>query len=136
MVDEGAEFVVSPGTNPEVLDVCRSLGVPALPGICTPTEIDAAVRAGAKVVKFFPAEAMGGVIFLKALAAPFRDVLFVPTGGINQGNLRDYLSLPDVLACGGSWLVAPSLLAEGRFDQVEALTREAVAVVTEVRSGG
>jgi 2-dehydro-3-deoxyphosphogluconate aldolase/(4S)-4-hydroxy-2-oxoglutarate aldolase len=104
-----------------------------IPGGCTPTDVDVAVRAGAPAVKFFPAEAMGGVAFLRALAGPFRDVRFVPTGGIDGQNLRAYLELPQVAACGGSWMVAPSLLRERRFDVVTARAREAVAIVKEVR---
>jgi 2-dehydro-3-deoxyphosphogluconate aldolase/(4S)-4-hydroxy-2-oxoglutarate aldolase len=136
VIDEGAQFVVSPVTNPELIEFCRSQQVLVIPGACTPTEVDSAVRAGASLVKFFPAEAMGGTAFLKALAGPFRDVRFVPTGGINAKNLREYLQLPQVAACGGSWMVAPSLLRERRFDQVEALAREAVAIVKEVRGDG
>ena len=136
VIDQGAQFVVSPGTNLDVLEVCRSLGVPAVPGVCTATEVEAAVRAGAEVVKFFPAEAMGGVAFLKALSGPFRDVSFIPTGGVTASNLADYLRLPVVIACGGSWMVAPALLAEKRLDRIELLTREAVAIVGEVRAGG
>jgi len=135
VVDAGAQFVVSPATNPELIGFCRSAGVPVLPGSCTPTEVDAAVRAGADAVKFFPAEAMGGIPVLKALAGPFRDVSFVPTGGIDASNLADYLGLPNVLACGGSWMVAPALLAEQRFDRIEALTREAVSIAANVRAG-
>jgi 2-dehydro-3-deoxyphosphogluconate aldolase/(4S)-4-hydroxy-2-oxoglutarate aldolase len=134
VIEGGAQFVVSPGTNLDVLEVCRSSGVPAVPGACTPTEVDAAVRAGASAVKFFPAEAMGGVSFLKALAGPFRDVSFVPTGGINASNLAEYLRLPGVIACGGTWLVAPVLLAEKQFDRIELLTREAATIVAEVRA--
>ncbi len=135
VVEAGAQFVVSPATNPELIAYCRSAGVPVFPGACTPTEVDAAVRAGADAVKFFPAEAMGGIPVLKALAAPFRDVSFVPTGGINESNLADYLRLPNVLACGGSWMVAPGLLAEKQFDRIETLTREAVEIAATVRAG-
>jgi 2-dehydro-3-deoxyphosphogluconate aldolase/(4S)-4-hydroxy-2-oxoglutarate aldolase len=134
-VEAGAQFVVLPATNPELIGFCRSAGVPVLPGACTPTEVDAAVRAGAHAVKFFPAEAMGGIRVLKALAGPFRDVPFVPTGGINESNLADYLRLPNVVACGGSWMVAAALLAEQRFDRIEVLTREAVSIAADVRAG-
>ncbi len=136
VIAAGAQFVVSPGTNPETIEACRSLGVAAIPGACTPTEVDAAVRAGAEVVKFFPAEAIGGVPFLKALAAPFRDVAFMPTGGIGAGNLGEYLRVRQVVACGGSWMVARRLIAERKFDQIEELAQEAVAIVAEVRGGG
>lgn len=133
VIEAGAQFVVSPATNPEVIEFCLARGVLMIPGACTPTEVDLAQRAGTKVIKFFPAEAIGGVLFLKALAGPFRDVRFVPTGGINASNLANYLRLPEVIACGGSWLVSPSLLVEGQFDRVEALAREALQIVAEVR---
>jgi 2-dehydro-3-deoxyphosphogluconate aldolase/(4S)-4-hydroxy-2-oxoglutarate aldolase len=134
VIGAGAEFVVAPCTNPIVIEFCARAGVPVVPGACTPTEVDSAVRAGAALVKFFPAEAMGGVAFLKALAGPFRDVRFVPTGGINVENLADYLRVPQVAACGGSWMVAPPLVREQRFDEVEALARRALEIVAEVRS--
>jgi 2-dehydro-3-deoxyphosphogluconate aldolase/(4S)-4-hydroxy-2-oxoglutarate aldolase len=133
VIDAGAQFVVSPATNPEVIAVCRSAGVPVLPGACTPTEVDAAVRAGADLVKFFPAEPMGGVTFLKALTGPFGDVRFMPSGGISTANLAEYLAMEQVVACGASWMVARTLVAAGQFDRVEALAREAVAIVAGVR---
>lgn len=133
VIEAGAQFVVSPSTYPELIELCLTAGVPAFPGACTPTEVDAAVRAGAPLVKFFPAEAMGGPGFLKALAGPFRDVQFVPTGGVNAANLAAYLVLPQVAACGGSWMVAPALLRQRDFDKIEALTREALAIVAEAR---
>ena len=136
VVEAGAQFVVSPATNPELIGFCQSAGVPVLPGACTPTEVDTAVRAGADAVKYFPAEAMGGIPMLKALSGPFPDVSFVPTGGITESNLADYLRLPNVAACGGSWLVARALLAERRFDRIEVLTREAVSIAADVRAGG
>jgi len=135
VVEAGARFVVSPATNHDVIAFCRSAGVPVFPGATTPTEVDSAVRAGAEAVKFFPAEAMGGIPVLNALAGPFRDVSFVPTGGINASNLADYLHLPNVLACGGTWMVAPVLLAERSFDRIEALTREAVEIAANARAG-
>jgi 2-dehydro-3-deoxyphosphogluconate aldolase/(4S)-4-hydroxy-2-oxoglutarate aldolase len=136
VLDAGATFVVSPGLNSEIVEFCRSRGVCVMPGACTPTEVDNAVQAGADAVKFFPAEAMGGPAFLGALAGPFRDVHFVPTGGINAGNLADYLRLPQVIACGGSWMVGPALVRERRFGEVERLTREALKIVTNVRNEG
>jgi len=136
VLEAGAQFVVSPSTYPELVELCVDAGVPAFPGACTPSEIDAAVRAGTPLVKFFPAEAMGGVVFLKALAGPFRDVCLIPTGGVNATNLAAYLELPLVAACGGSWLVAPRLVRERAFDRVEVLAREAVAIVAEVRGRG
>jgi len=134
VIDAGARFVVSPGTDPEVVRLCRSRGTLVMPGTCTPTEVQMALKEGAQLLKFFPAEAAGGVPFLKALAGPFADVRFVPTGGINPANLAAYLALPQVVACGGSWMVAPRLLAEGDFGQVRALAAEAVAIVAEARA--
>lgn len=133
VIEAGAQFVVSPATNPDVIEFCLARGVLIVPGACTPTEVDLAQRTGTKVIKFFPAEAIGGAAFLEALAGPFRDVRFLPTGGISPTNLAGYLRLPEVIACGGSWLVRPSLLAEGQFDRVEALAREALQIVAEVR---
>jgi 2-dehydro-3-deoxyphosphogluconate aldolase/(4S)-4-hydroxy-2-oxoglutarate aldolase len=133
VIEAGAQFVVSPSTYPELIELCVRAGVPVFPGACTPTEVDAAVRAGAALVKFFPAEPMGGAAFLKALTGPFREVQFVPTGGINASNLATYLALPQVAACGGSWMVAPTLLRQRDFGRIEELTREALAVVAEAR---
>ena len=134
-IDQGAQFIVSPGISPEVLELSRSLGVPAFPGVCTPTEVQAALRAGAALVKFFPAEAIGGVAFLRALAGPFPDVRFVPTGGISASNLRNYLELPTVVACGGTWLARPPVLAARRWDEIEELARQASGIVAAVRQG-
>jgi 2-dehydro-3-deoxyphosphogluconate aldolase / (4S)-4-hydroxy-2-oxoglutarate aldolase len=134
-LDAGAQFVVSPVLNLAVVELCRSARIPIVPGVCTPTELDTAVRAGIELIKFFPAEAMGGVTFLKALTGPFPDARFVPTGGVNPENLVDYLQLPQVVACGGSWMVDRGLIANGRFDLVEQLARKALAIVREVRGG-
>jgi 2-dehydro-3-deoxyphosphogluconate aldolase/(4S)-4-hydroxy-2-oxoglutarate aldolase len=134
-LDAGAEFVVSPSTNTEVIELCRSRGIAVFPGACTPTEIDRALQAGADAIKFFPAEAMGGIPFLKALAGPYRGIPFLPTGGIGPLNLADYLRTPQVLACGGTWMVAPGLVAAGRFSIVEELARQAVAIVDSARGG-
>lgn len=133
VVDMGATFVASPGTDESVVTYCLENDVLVLPGVCTPTEILRALGAGARVLKFFPAEAIGGVGYLKALAGPFRDVGFVATGGINPTNLESYLRLPQVASCGGSWMVAPELLAAGRFDEITRLTRQAVDIVEAVR---
>jgi 2-dehydro-3-deoxyphosphogluconate aldolase/(4S)-4-hydroxy-2-oxoglutarate aldolase len=136
VIDAGARFVVSPATDTELITFCREKGVLVMPGVCTPTEVHTALRAGAELLKFFPAEPSGGVPFLKALAGPFREVRFVPTGGINADNLGSYLRLPQVAACGGSWMVALSLLAAAAFDKVRELTAQAVALVSEVRCRG
>ena len=121
----GADFAVAPGTSEEVVDACAGLGLPLLPGVATPSEIERARRLGHATVKVFPAEQVGGPGFLQAVAAVYPDVGFVPTGGIGPGNLAEYLALPSVVACGGSWLVRPELIREGRFDEVERLAREA-----------
>jgi 2-dehydro-3-deoxyphosphogluconate aldolase/(4S)-4-hydroxy-2-oxoglutarate aldolase len=135
VIDAGAQFVVSPGTDLDVMAACASNVVLAIPGVCTPTEIGAAVKAGAAAVKFFPAAVLGGIAFLKAIAGPFSDVRFVPTGGISPANLGEYLRLPLVVACGGSWMVSPALLADREFGRIEELAREAVGIVAEVRGG-
>jgi 2-dehydro-3-deoxyphosphogluconate aldolase/(4S)-4-hydroxy-2-oxoglutarate aldolase len=129
-LDAGARFIVSPGLSLAVVAECAQAGVPVLPGVATATEIQAALDAGLDVVKFFPAEAAGGVRTLSALAAPFRDVRFVPTGGIGPVDLPRYLALPSVLAVGGSWLVSASLLTGGSFAEITDL---AAAAVTDVR---
>lgn len=134
MVEIGASFIASPGTDEEVIAYCLKHDVLVLPGVCTPTEVLRALRAGAHLLKFFPAEAAGGVRYLQALAGPFRDVNFVPTGGISEANLDSYLRLPQVAACGGSWMVARDLLAERRFDQITQLAQEALGIVEMVRS--
>jgi len=132
-VAAGAEFIVSPGTNPAVVDYCCEQNLPIFPGVCTPTEIELALAHGVSTLKFFPAEPAGGVKFLKAVAAPYKDVRFIPTGGVDTANLGQYLALPQVVACGGSWMVKPELLMQGRFDEVRRLAGEAVALVRELR---
>jgi 2-dehydro-3-deoxyphosphogluconate aldolase/(4S)-4-hydroxy-2-oxoglutarate aldolase len=132
-IEAGATFIVSPGFNQAIVERARAAHVVPLPGVCTPTEILMALEAGLTTLKFFPAEQAGGVPYLKALAGPFRNTLFVPTGGISAANLRDYLAVPSVLACGGSWLVKKELLAAGDFETVARLAADAVRVVKEVR---
>ena len=124
----GVDFVVSPGLNATLVEDCRSRALPVLPGVCTPTEIEQARALGLEVVKFFPAEATGGTALLRALCGPYRDLSFVPTGGIDATNLASYLALGQVAACGGSWLAKPELLRAGRFDRVGELAAEAVAI--------
>ena len=126
-VEAGARFVVSPGFSPTVVRHCQELDIPIFPGIATSTEIQMALDAGLETVKFFPAEQLGGMTMIKALAAPFRSVRFIPTGGVNATNLPDYLGHPAVLAVGGTWMVAPALLTAGRWDEVTRLTAAAVA---------
>lgn len=130
-VEAGARFVVSPGFSPAVVHHCRALGIPVFPGVASATEIQMALDAGLDTVKFFPAEQLGGVAMIKALTAPFGSVRFIPTGGVNPANLRDYLTQSAVLAVGGTWMVAPDLLSAGRWDEVTNLTAAAVAAARE-----
>ena len=132
-VAAGAKFIVSPGLNPNVVRHCLEKGVPAAPGCCTPSEIEQAIELGLSVVKFFPAEAMGGLKTIKALAAPYTGLRFMPTGGINASNLRSYLEYPRVLACGGSWMVSKELIRAHDFAQITELVRQATAIVRESR---
>jgi 2-dehydro-3-deoxyphosphogluconate aldolase / (4S)-4-hydroxy-2-oxoglutarate aldolase len=132
-VDAGARFVVTPGFGPAVVRRCQELGVPVFPGVASATEIMMALDAGVPTVKFFPAEQLGGVAMVKALAAPFRSVRFIPTGGVTTANLASYLAHPSVLAVGGTWMVAPDLLAARQWDEVRSRTRAAVALVRDSR---
>ena len=133
-VDGGAQFLVTPGFDEAVVTWSMTHEVPIFPGVATPTEINMALRHGLKTLKFFPAEALGGVKTLKAIAAPYGDVRFIPTGGINPQNLPDYLKLPAVVACGGSWLVKKTMIANGEFNSITKLVREAVQLVRQSRS--
>ena len=132
-VAAGAKFIVSPGLNPKVVKYCIEKGVPVTPGTCTPSELEQAIELGLEVVKFFPAEPAGGLNMIKAMAAPYVGMKFMPTGGINPKNVRDYLAFDKILACGGSWMVKGSLVDAGEFDKIEELTREAVEIVKESR---
>lgn len=132
-VAAGAKFIVSPGFDAEIVDYCLEKEITVLPGCITPSEVAQAVKRGLAVVKFFPAEQFGGVATLKALAAPYTGVKFMPTGGINAKNLKEYLSFSKILACGGSWMVKGDLVAAGKFEEIKAMTKEAVALVKEIR---
>jgi len=127
--DAGATFIVSPGLNPKVVRHCLDVGLPIIPGISTPSDIELALDHGLDVVKFFPAEAFGGLQTLKAISAPYGNVRFMPTGGITPENVASYLAFPKVIACGGSWMVKPALYAGGDFAPVEKAVRAAVALV-------
>ncbi|MDA8202114.1 MAG: bifunctional 4-hydroxy-2-oxoglutarate aldolase/2-dehydro-3-deoxy-phosphogluconate aldolase [Chloroflexi bacterium] len=132
-IDAGAQFVVAPGTNPAIVEHVLARGVPMLPGVATPSEIEAALARGLDVVKFFPAEPFGGIATLQAFAGPYPQVRYVPTGGISASNLAAYLALPTVLACGGSWMVSRDLLAARDFATITRLAAEATAIVRSVR---
>jgi len=125
-VDAGARFAVAPGTNESVVDAAREAGIPFIPGVATPSEIERARSRGCHVLKVFPASVLGGPAFLKAVAPVYRDVRFVPTGGVRPENVSSYLELPSVLACGGTWICEQALLRERRFDEIERRAREAV----------
>ncbi len=124
-VDSGASFLVSPGFNPAVVDWCLSRGVAIVPGVSTPSEVEAAVERGLTALKFFPAEAAGGVAMLDALSGPFGSVRFMPTGGIDLANLGDYARRKNVFAVGGSWMAPADLIAAGNWDEIEARSRQA-----------
>lgn len=132
-VKAGAKFIVSPGLNPQVVQYCQNIGVPITPGIQTPTEIEQALSLGLDVVKFFPAEPAGGLKMIKAIAAPYTTLTFMPTGGINAQNVKEYLAYNRILACGGSWMVKNDLVKAGDFDKIKEMTREAAAIVKEIR---
>ncbi len=127
VVDAGAKFIVTPGFNPRTVKWCVDHSIPIYPGVSSPTDLESAIEFGLTVVKFFPAERIGGIPMLKALQGPYGDIRLIPTGGINASNLKDYLSLPSVLACGGSWMVKSDLIADGKFDEIQRLTTEALA---------
>ena len=131
-VKAGAKFIVSPGFDSEIVDYCLEKEIPVFPGCITPSEVAQAVKRGLKVVKFFPAEQFGGVATIKAMAAPYTMVKFMPTGGISAKNLKDYLSCDKILCCGGSWMVKGDLIKAGEFDKTRELTKEAVALAKEI----
>lgn len=126
-VNAGAKFIVTPGFNETVVKYCVDKNIPITPGCPSTSDIEAALALGLDVVKFFPAENLGGISMIKALAAPYVGVKFMPTGGINAKNINSYLDCDKILACGGSWMVKDTLINEGKFDEIEALTKEAVA---------
>ena len=129
----GAQFIVSPGFDPEIVDYCLEKQIPVFPGCITPSEIAQAVKRGLKVVKFFPAEQFGGAASIKALAAPYTGLKFMPTGGISTENIKDYFNCKSVIACGGSWMVKGDLIAAGEFEKIKQLTQEAVKLAARLR---
>ncbi len=134
----GATFIVSPGLNPKIVRYCVEKDIPITPGCSNPSDIEAAIELGLDVVKFFPAEAAGGLAMIKAMAAPYVNMKFMPTGGINEKNLTAYLDFSKIIACGGSWMVSDELVKTGQFDKITALTRQAVSLMLgfEVRHVG
>ena len=133
IVAAGASFIVSPGLHDDVVAAANELAVPVIPGVATATEAQHAWNLGLRTLKFFPAGQAGGISMIKALAAVFRDVRFMPTGGVSAKNLRDYLEVPAVLACGGSWLTPADAIQSGDFERITNLAAEALAIANEVR---
>ncbi len=124
----GADFVVTPGLNPTIVKLCQDLDFPITPGVNNPMSIEAALALGIEAVKFFPAEASGGVKMIKALLGPYANLQIMPTGGISPSNIKDYLAIPNIVACGGSWFVEKSLIQTKNWDEIGRLVREAVAL--------
>jgi 2-dehydro-3-deoxyphosphogluconate aldolase/(4S)-4-hydroxy-2-oxoglutarate aldolase len=131
VIDRGASFIVSPGLDDASVKVANDAGLPILPGIATATELQRAWNMGLRTVKFFPASLAGGPKMLKALSSVFRDVAFMPTGGVSASNLNEYLSLPAVLACGGSWLTPKDAIANGEFEEITRLVKEAISIAAD-----
>ncbi|EGQ9295231.1 bifunctional 4-hydroxy-2-oxoglutarate aldolase/2-dehydro-3-deoxy-phosphogluconate aldolase [Vibrio parahaemolyticus] len=129
--EAGATFIVSPGFNPNTVKACQEIGIDIVPGVNNPSTVEAALEMGLTTLKFFPAEASGGINMVKSLLAPYTDIELMPTGGINPANIKDYLAIPRVLACGGTWMVDKKLIEEGNWEELAHLTREAVALVNE-----
>ena len=132
-VKAGAKFIVSPGFDPEIVDYCLEKEIPIFPGCVTPSEVAQAVKRGLKVVKFFPAEPAGGVAMIKAMAAPYHQLRFMPTGGIGTLNLKDYLEFDKIICCGGSWMVKGDLIRNGEFEKICKLTKEAKELAKSIR---
>jgi 2-dehydro-3-deoxyphosphogluconate aldolase/(4S)-4-hydroxy-2-oxoglutarate aldolase len=128
----GAQFIVSPGFNPRVVDYCQEHDIPIYPGVCTPTEIEAALEKGLTTLKFFPAEAMGGTGTLKAISGPYPAVRFIPTGGLKAASLPSYLALKNVVACGGSWMAPQAWIAAGEFDRIRGAVEATVSAVRKI----
>ena len=132
-VDAGAKFIVSPGLNPRIVKYCTERNIVITPGCANPSDVEQAIENGLDVVKFFPAEQAGGLADIKAIAAPYAGIKFMPTGGINPKNVRDYLAYDRILACGGSWMVKGDLIRDGKFDEIRELVKEAANIVKESR---
>lgn len=133
IVAAGAKFIVSPGLHEDVVATANELDVPIIPGIATATELQQAWNLGLRILKFFPAEQAGGIAMIKSLASVFRDVVFMPTGGVSPANLHTYLEVPAVLACGGSWLTPAAAIADGDFERITTLASEALAIAKKAR---
>lgn len=133
-VEAGAKFLVSPGSDAEVIREAERLGVPIVPGVVTPSEIMMGLKLGIKVFKFFPAESYGGLKTIKALCGPFPQIRFIPTGGVSQANASEYFKHPKILAVGGSWMVSKDMIAAGKFDEIAEKSAAATALFREIRA--
>ena len=133
-VAAGAKFIVSPGLNPKIVRYCVEKNIPITPGTTNPSDIEQAIECGLEVVKFFPAEPAGGLKYIRAIAAPYTMMKFMPTGGINPQNVREYLAYDRIAACGGSWMVKNTMIENNEFDRIEELVKEAVEIVKESRT--
>ena len=134
--DAGAQFAVAPGLNVHVVEHCQRIGLPMYPGVATPSDVETALSLGLRLVKLFPAEALGGIRYLTAIAAPYGEMAFMPTGGITRETLSAYLALPRVAACGGSWIAPAEWIAAGEFDRIATATTEAMTIVRQHRPAG
>lgn len=134
-IEAGAQFIVTPGFDPELVAYCQKKDIPVFPGCTTPTDYHAALKFGLEVLKFFPAEQSGGLAKIKAMSAPFPMIKVMPTGGISLKNLKDYISNPVIAACGGSYLVTASLIEGQKWDEIIDLCKQSVAIVKEARNG-
>lgn len=132
-VEAGAQFIVSPGINPNVVKYCVDRDIPIVPGCANPSNVETALEFGLDTVKFFPAEQAGGLNYIKAIAAPYTTVRFMPTGGINPENVKAYLGYDRIIACGGSWMVKKDLIANGQFDEITRMCKEARQIVRDIR---
>ena len=132
-VAAGAKFIVSPGLNPKIVRYCVEKNIPITPGTTNPSDIEQAIECGLEVVKFFPAEQAGGLAMLKAMAAPYTMLKFMPTGGINTKNLKEYLGFSKILCCGGSWMVKGDMIKNKEFDKITEMTREATELAAAAR---
>jgi 2-dehydro-3-deoxyphosphogluconate aldolase/(4S)-4-hydroxy-2-oxoglutarate aldolase len=132
--DSGAQFIVSPGFDTATVEFAQAAGIPIVPGVSTASEVQLARNLGLRILKFFPAGAAGGIAMLKAFSSVFADVQFVPTGGVTASNLADYLAVPNVVACGGSWLAPVKLVADGQFNEISRLTAAAIEIARETES--
>ena len=132
-VAAGAEFIVSPGLNPKVVKYCVDKGILIIPGCANPSDVEQAIEYGLEAVKFFPAEQAGGLAYIKAIAAPYVSMKFMPTGGINPDNVKAYVAYDRILACGGRWMVKSGFITAGESDKIKAMVEEAVEIVKESR---